>query len=97
MPIPSTACPIRRARHGYRVIHSINPHDERGDIEWEPHAFERLYKRITGKVRENRTKISTVQRFGLDDADIALVAFAARCALPSTPWRWPGRKGSRPA
>ena len=62
---------------GYRVIHSINPHDERGDIEWEPHAFERLYKRITGKVRENRAKISTVQRFGLDDAAIALVAFGS--------------------
>ncbi|HCL79477.1 MAG TPA: ferredoxin oxidoreductase, partial [Synergistaceae bacterium] len=44
---------------GYRVIHSINPHDERGDIEWDPKAFERLYKRITGKVRENRKKIAT--------------------------------------
>ena len=62
---------------GYRVIHSINPHDERGDIEWEPHAFERLYKRITGKVRENRKKISTTHRFMLDDAEIALVAFGS--------------------
>lgn len=68
---------------GYRVIHSINPHDERGDIEWDPKAFERLYRRITGKVRENRKKISTVQKFHLDDADIALVAYGseARPAL----------------
>ena len=62
---------------GYRVIHSINPHDERGDIEWEPHAFERLYKRITGKIRENRKKISTTQRFMLEDAEIALIAFGS--------------------
>lgn len=62
---------------GYRVIHSINPHDERGDIEWDPKAFERLYKRITGKVRENRKKISTVQKFHMDDADIALVAYGS--------------------
>lgn len=62
---------------GYRVIHSINPHDERGDIEWDPKAFERLYRRITGKVRENRKKISTVQKFHLDDADIALVAYGS--------------------
>ncbi|MGI6783751.1 MAG: 2-oxoacid:acceptor oxidoreductase subunit alpha [Aminivibrio sp.] len=68
---------------GYRVIHSINPHDERGDIEWDPKAFERLYRRITGKVRENRKKISTVQKFHLDDANIALVAYGseARPAL----------------
>lgn len=62
---------------GYRVIHSINPHDERGDIEWEPKAFERLYRRITGKVRENRKTISTTQRFHLDDAEIALVAYGS--------------------
>ena len=62
---------------GYRVIHSINPHDERGDIEWDPKAFERLYRRITGKVRENRKSISTVQRFNLDDADLALVAYGS--------------------
>ncbi len=62
---------------GYRVIHSINPHDERGDIEWDPRAFERLYRRITGKVRENRKKISTVQKFHMDDADIALVAYGS--------------------
>ncbi len=62
---------------GYRVIHSINPHDERGDIEWEPKAFERLYKRITGKVLENRKKISTTVRYDLDDAEIALVAYGS--------------------
>ena len=62
---------------GYRVIHSINPHDERGDIEWEPKAFERLYKRITGKVRENRKKISTTVRYDLDDAEVALVAYGS--------------------
>ncbi len=48
------------------VIHSINPTTSAGDISGT-HA-EKLYKRITGKVRENRKKISTVQKFRLDDA-----------------------------
>lgn len=62
---------------GYHTIYSINPHDEGGDIEWKPEEFERLYKRITGKVRENRNSISTVQRFGLDDAEFAIVAYGS--------------------
>lgn len=62
---------------GYHTIYSINPHDEKGSIEWDPDAFERLYTRIPGKVTKNRKTISTVQRYKLDDAKIALVAYGS--------------------
>ncbi len=62
---------------GYHTIYSINPHDEKGSIEWDPDAFERLYTRIPDKVTKNRKTISTVQRFGLDDAKIVLVAYGS--------------------
>jgi 2-oxoglutarate ferredoxin oxidoreductase subunit alpha len=62
---------------GYHTIYSINPHDEKGSIEWDPDAFERLYTRIPAKVADNREKISTVQRYCLDDASVALVAYGS--------------------
>jgi 2-oxoglutarate ferredoxin oxidoreductase subunit alpha len=62
---------------GYHTIYSINPHDERGSIEWDPDAFQRLYTRIPAKVAGNREKISTVQRYRLDDANVALVAYGS--------------------
>jgi 2-oxoglutarate ferredoxin oxidoreductase subunit alpha len=62
---------------GYHTVYSINPHDEKGSIEWDPDAFERLYTRIPAKVVKHRKKISTVQRYCLDDAKIALVAYGS--------------------
>lgn len=66
-----------RLGDGYRVIHSLNPHDERGSIEWDPDAFERLYERICGKVLRNRKAISTTNARCMDDAEIALVAYGS--------------------
>jgi 2-oxoglutarate ferredoxin oxidoreductase subunit alpha len=62
---------------GYHTIYSINPHDERGSIEWDPDAFERLYTRIPLKVTKNRGKISTVQHWRADDAKAVLVAYGS--------------------
>ncbi len=62
---------------GYGTIYSINPHDERGDIEWDPGVFERLYERVCGKIQKNVERISTVARFGLDDAEVAFVAYGS--------------------
>ena len=68
---------------GYRVIRSLNPHDERGYIAWSPDVFERMYKRIIGKIRNNIDDIAKYREFYLDDADIAVVAYGstARIAL----------------
>ena len=62
---------------GYHVIYSLNPHDERGRIDWDPDVFERLYKRITGKIRDNRKDICFTESFHMDDAQIALVAYGS--------------------
>ena len=62
---------------GYHSIYSLNPHDEKGNIDWDPNVFEGLYKRITGKVWENRNVISTTQVFEMEDAEIALIAYGS--------------------
>lgn len=62
---------------GYHTIYSLNPHDEKGSIDWDPDVFERLYKRITGKIWENRHSISTTQTFNMGDADVALIAYGS--------------------
>lgn len=62
---------------GYNTIYSLNPHDEKGGIDWSPEVFDRLYKRITGKIRENEDKICRTETYMLDDADIALVAYGS--------------------
>ncbi|MGI6128769.1 MAG: ferredoxin oxidoreductase, partial [bacterium] len=54
---------------GYASIYSINPHDERGRIDWDPEVYDRLYQRITGKVTENRDIICKTESFHLDDAN----------------------------
>lgn len=61
----------------YHSIYSLNPHDEKGNIDWDPDVFEGLYKRITGKVWENRNVISTIQVFEMEDAEIALIAYGS--------------------
>jgi len=62
---------------GYHSIYSLNPHDEKGNIDWDPDVFEGLYKRITGKVWENRNTISTTKLFNMEDAEIALIAYGS--------------------
>lgn len=62
---------------GYRTIYSINPHSEEGSINWDADVFEKLYRRITGKITENRDKIATVKSFFMDDAELVLVAYGS--------------------
>jgi len=62
---------------GYHVLYSLNPHDEIGRIDWNPDVFERMYNRITGKIRDNRDRICRTQSFHMDDADYALIAYGS--------------------
>lgn len=62
---------------GYRVIHSLNPHDEYGGIAWDPDVFEDLYDRITGKIQANYDDIVQTEDFFMDDARIVLVAYGS--------------------
>jgi len=71
------APPLPSFGDGYRIIHSLNPHDEAGGIAWDPDVFEKLYHRITNKIRANYDDIVKVEEFYLDDCDIALVAYGS--------------------
>jgi len=71
------APPLPRFGDGYRILHSLNPHDEHGGIAWDPDVFERLYHRITNKIRSNYDDIVRVEDFYLDDAKVALVTYGS--------------------
>lgn len=62
---------------GYNTIYSLNPHDPKGSIDWDPVVFDKLYQRITGKIRENEDKICRTEKYLMDDADFALVAYGS--------------------
>ena len=75
---PEFGCPdAAPLGKGYHTIYSLNPHNEVGSIDWDPHEFDRLYKRITGKIRENRGKICRVEKYFMDDADYAIIAYGS--------------------
>ena len=62
---------------GYNVLYSINPHNERGSIKWEPEIFQRQYERITQKILKNANDIVTTDEYLTEDADIILIAYGS--------------------
>jgi 2-oxoglutarate ferredoxin oxidoreductase subunit alpha len=62
---------------GYHTIYSLNPHDEVGNIDWDPTVFEKLYRRITGKISENRKRICRTERHYCDDAEEVIIAYGS--------------------
>jgi 2-oxoglutarate ferredoxin oxidoreductase subunit alpha len=64
---------------GYRILHSLNPHDEKGSIHWDPDVFEALYRRITGKILHNYDDIVRTEWLFVDDAEIGLIAYGSEC------------------
>lgn len=69
--------PLPDFGEGYRILHSLNPHDERGGIAWDPDVFESLYDRIAGKITANRNDIVQTEGYFLDDATIVLIAYGS--------------------
>jgi 2-oxoglutarate ferredoxin oxidoreductase subunit alpha len=69
--------PLPDFGEGYRILHSLNPHDERGGIAWDPDVFEALYDRIAGKITANRDDIVQTEGYFLDDAEIVLIAYGS--------------------
>ena len=74
--------PLPDFGEGYRILHSLNPHDEHGGIAWDPDVFESLYDRIIGKISANYDDIVETQGYFLDDAKIVLIAYGSE-ARPS--------------
>ena len=74
---PDGVPPLPDLGEGYRILHSLNPHDERGDIHWDPDVFESMYKRIIGKITRHRDEIVETEGFFLDDAEIVLITYGS--------------------
>lgn len=74
---PDGVPPLPDFGEGYRILHSINPHDERGSIHWDPDVFEKLYERIIRKITANYDDIVRTTAYYLDDAETALVAYGS--------------------
>jgi len=76
---PNGVPPLPDFGEGYRILHSLNPHDEHGSIHWDPDVFEALYERITGKITAHYDDIVRTEGFFLDDAQIHLIAYGSEC------------------
>lgn len=64
---------------GYHTLYSLNPHDETGDINWDPDVYEKMYQRVTGKIQNNLEDITKVESYHVEDAEIVLVAYGSEC------------------
>ena len=74
---PDGVPPLPSFGDGYRILHSVNPHDVDGDIHWKPDVYEQLYQRITNKITAHYDDIVWTKSFLLDDARIGLVAYGS--------------------
>jgi 2-oxoglutarate ferredoxin oxidoreductase subunit alpha len=75
--------PMAKFGEGYRVLYSVNPHDEKGWILWDPDVYEKLYDRLLGKIARDADNIAKYETHFLEDADIAVVSYGSesRAAL----------------
>ncbi len=75
--------PMSSFGDGYRVLYTLNPHDKRGMITGDLDVYDELYRRITSKIRRAVDDIVRYEKFYMDDADIAVIAYGseARSAL----------------
>jgi len=71
--------PLPDFGEGYRILYSLNPHDERGSIHWNPDVFDSMYERIIGKINHHRDEIVETEAFFLEEAEIVLIAYGSEC------------------
>jgi len=62
---------------GYNTLYTLNYHNEDGTIDWNAEGYKRLYRRIIGKIRENKDKICKTESYFLDDADAIIIAYGS--------------------
>ncbi|MGC9196151.1 MAG: 2-oxoacid:acceptor oxidoreductase subunit alpha, partial [Syntrophobacteraceae bacterium] len=74
-PGPNGVAPMAHAGEGYMVHFTGLTHDERGYPVMTAEAQAEMMERITGKIRRNLDKIIQVDKYRLEDADIALVSY----------------------
>jgi 2-oxoglutarate ferredoxin oxidoreductase subunit alpha len=74
-PALNGVAPMAHAGEGYMVHLTGLTHDDRGYPAMNAQAHSEMVSRITGKILNNLDKIIQVQRYRLDDADIALISY----------------------
>jgi 2-oxoglutarate ferredoxin oxidoreductase subunit alpha len=72
---PSGVAPMAHAGEGYRVHMTGLTHDDRGYPVMSAQMHSEMVSRITGKIQKNISKIIQLQRYRLEDADVALVSY----------------------
>jgi len=62
---------------GYHILYTLNYHNEDGTIDWDTQGYKKLYKRITGKISENKDRICKTESYFLDDADAVIITYGS--------------------
>jgi 2-oxoglutarate/2-oxoacid ferredoxin oxidoreductase subunit alpha len=87
--------PMSKFGDGYNVLYTINPHDERGYNIWSGEIFNRLQRRLSGKIKKDADRIFRYKAQYLDDCEIVVVAYgivARSAAMAVRQAREKGRK-----
>ncbi|MEM3703052.1 MAG: 2-oxoacid:acceptor oxidoreductase subunit alpha [Candidatus Bathyarchaeia archaeon] len=78
--------PMSKIGDNYRVLYTMNPHDEMGkiiDVATNPDIYEKLYDRICGKILRDANNIAKYETNYLDDADVAVVSYGIEARIAS--------------
>lgn len=67
--------PMAVAGDGYRVHVTGLTHDQSGNPDIDPDTHKHMLERIMGKIQHNRDKIVDTERYKLDDATVAVIAY----------------------
>ena len=59
----------------YRVLYTLNPHDESGRISYTPEMYENFYNRITQKIADKADEIAMYEAEFTEDAELVVVAY----------------------
>jgi 2-oxoglutarate ferredoxin oxidoreductase subunit alpha len=69
--------PMSKFGEGYNVLYTINPHNKYGMITGDLDIYDELYKRITSKITRALDDIVKYQKYHMDDANIAVIAYGS--------------------
>ena len=62
---------------GYHTLYTLNYHNEDGSIDWNAKGYDKLYQRITGKIKENSKDICKTESYFMDDAEEVIIAYGS--------------------
>ena len=74
-PGANGVAPMAHAGEGYMVHYTGLTHDEKGYPVMTAEAQAEMVDRITGKIRKNLDRIIQVERYRLEDAEVALISY----------------------